>query len=85
MRYVCEAHGAANPNMELLHCGEATRDVGGGEDWDYTSIARYRQFADFAALVCSDIWQNAARQRAEALEKTLMPVLAPGELATLAA
>jgi hypothetical protein len=24
MRYVCEAHGAANPNMELLHCGEAT-------------------------------------------------------------
>jgi len=48
MRYVGEAHSVTDPGMDLLHCREVISGLGAGNDWYYTIIARYRQFADLS-------------------------------------
>ena len=74
VRYMEGSRPAANPDMEVIHAGKAAGDVGAGEDWDYSIIARYRQFADFVGVVTSDAWREADRHRAQAIARTLMIV-----------
>ena len=80
-RYLEGARAAAHPDCQVLHAGPAFHDFGTGEDWDYTIIARYPRFEDFAWTVTQDAWQiDGARHRPEALERTLMVVSPAGDL-----
>lgn len=80
-RYMEGARPASNPDMDIVFAGPAMADVGGGEDWDYVIISRYRQFDDFARTVTHPAYQtDAAAHRPDALEKTVMIVSREGDL-----
>lgn len=70
-RYMQGAAAASHPDMEVIHAGKCALDMGAGEDWDYSIIARYRNFEDFVSVVEHPAWQAADKHRAEALERTV--------------
>lgn len=77
-RYLAEASKCAYPDMELVYAGAAFADFGAGEDWDFVIIARYPEYANFAATVSHPIYQiDAHAHRPAALEKTLMLITQP--------
>jgi hypothetical protein len=80
-RYLQAASKAADPNVEILYTGAALGNVGTGESWDFTIIARYRRFDDFVRVVVSSAYQqDAASHRDSALERTVMLVTTPRDL-----
>lgn len=84
-RYMESARGASHPEIEILHAGSVSADVGGGEDWDYSIIARYPRFADFMSVVTSEAWRAADVHRHKALERTVMIVSPVESLSGMAA
>lgn len=81
VRYLQEASRASYPGVEIVYAGNAVRDVGGGEDWDYVIIARYPDFDKFAAAVTAKEYQvDADAHRPAALEKTIMMVTQPNSI-----
>ncbi|MGE0385382.1 MAG: hypothetical protein AB7Q97_11670 [Gammaproteobacteria bacterium] len=82
LRYMHEASRCAYAGTEILYAGAAAGDVGGGEDWDFVIIARYPHYDAFAAVVTDTIYQvDAHAHRPAALEKTIMLVTQPADMA----
>jgi hypothetical protein len=81
-RYLAKARPAGHPDCEVIHSGPAFHDFGAGEAWDYVIIARYPRFDDFASTVTNAAWIDAARERPDALDRTLMIVTSAGDPAS---